>query len=400
MNTSDITDLYENYVIKAYGAQPLALVRGKGSFVWDADGRAFLDFVSGISVCNLGHCHPAVVTAIQKQAGELMHVSNLYQHPLQGQLAKAISDHAMGGKCFFCNSGAEANEGLIKLARLWGSTQNKHEIITMKKSFHGRTLATLTATGQEKVQKGFHPLPSGFVYATFNDLNSVEAAITDQTAAVLLEVVQGEGGIIVADESFIKGLRKLCTEKKILLLIDEIQSGMGRTGYWFAHQHYDIVPDAISMAKAVGNGFPIGCICTAPTLSDIFQPGSHGTTFGGTPLACAAAIAVFETMSQEGFFDNVREKGRYLQGRLNELAEQHASVLGTPRGLGLMLAVPTHRPAAPLIALLRENNLLALLAGPHALRLLPPLTVSTSEIDSAIEKIDAACTFWEKQPAT
>ena len=283
MNSTKIAELQKEYLMPTY-APELALVEGSGTSVWDADGNEYLDFVSGIAVLNIGHCHPKMVHAIQDQVETLVHVSNLYYNEKQPLLAKVLSEHSglPGAKCFFCNSGAEANEGLIKLARLWGSDQGKYEIITMRQSFHGRTLATLTATGQEKVQIGFDPLPEGFIYANFNDLSSIEAVMTSKTAAVLVESIQGEGGVLPADPEFLSDLRKLCDEKGVLLLCDEVQTGMGRTGKWFGFQNYDVQPDAFSLAKALGNGFPIGALVAGETLANTFQVGHHATTFGGT----------------------------------------------------------------------------------------------------------------------
>jgi len=309
--------MQKQYLMSTY-APGIALVEGAGTHVWDAEGNEYLDFVAGIAVTNIGHCHPKMVRAVQDQVETLVHVSNLYYNEKQPLLARALSVHSglPGAKCFFCNSGAEANEGLIKLARLWGSGQGKYEVVTMRQSFHGRTLATLTATGQDKVQKGFGPLPEGFVYATFNDLQSVEDAITSKTAAVLVEALQGEGGVIPADQEFLAGLRKLCDEKGILLLCDEVQCGMGRTGKWFGFQNYDIQPDAFSLAKGLGNGFPIGAIVAGAKLADLFQPGHHATTFGGTPLACAAALSVIEVIEEEELLVNTMMMGAYFVGAL------------------------------------------------------------------------------------
>jgi predicted acetylornithine/succinylornithine family transaminase len=295
MAFEETSKMHEKYVMPTY-APGLTLVRGKGSYVWDEQGKRYLDFTSGIAVTNAGHCHPQVVRAIRKQAGKLMHVSNLYYNEMQPQLAKSLVEKSLRGKCFFCNSGAEANEGLIKLARLWGSEQGRYEIVTMKNSFHGRTLATLTATGQEKVKHGFAPLPEGFVHAEFNNLASCREAVTDKTAAILVEPLQGEGGVVPADPTFMKGLRDLCNEKGILFLCDEVQCGIGRTGQWFGYQRYEVEPDAIALAKGLGNGFPIGAVVAGPKLADTFQPGTHATTFGGNPLACAAALAVINVI--------------------------------------------------------------------------------------------------------
>ena len=379
-------ELFSQYVMPTY-APGLTLVRGAGVSVWDDAGKEYLDFMAGIAVCNTGHCHPAVVEAIRKQAGVLMHCSNLFHNELQPRLAKKISDLALGGKVFFCNSGAEANECLFKLARKWGSMDGRHEIVTMKNSFHGRTLATMTATGQTKYQKGFEPLMPGFAYAEFNNLESVKAAITPATVAVLCEAVQGEGGIVPATPEFMTGLRALCTEKKILLFFDEVQAGIGRTGQWFGFQNYGIRPDGFSMAKALGGGFPIGAAAVTPELSDVFQPGNHASTFGGTPLACAAALATLETIEKEDLLGNaVRMGARFMDG-LKALAPKHACIQSV-RGVGLMVGLVLNVPAKPVEAKLRENGLLCIATGDHVLRFVPPLVVSPAQIDQALAVID------------
>ena len=340
---------------------------------------------------NIGHSHPAVVDAIRQQAGLLMHVSNLYYTENQGRLAQALAGLALGGKCFFCNSGAEANEALIKLARIWGHAKNRFEIITMKNSFHGRTLATLTATGQDKVQQGFDPLPSGFVHAKFNDLESVKNAITARTAAILVEAIQGEGGIIPATAEFMQGLRALCDEKDLLLLCDEIQCGMGRTGKWFAFQHFNIEPDAFSMAKALGSGFPIGAIVTNTKLADVFQPGMHATTFGGTPLACAAALATVQVIEQENLLQHASDLGARFKKGLQALVEKYPKHLAEVRGLGLMLGLVLTSSAKPLEDNLMEMGLITLATAKQVLRFLPPLTVKPNEVDEALDMIIDTC---------
>ena len=392
MNTQDIAKMQTEHLIPTY-APELALVEGSGSSVWDAEGNEYLDFVSGIAVTNIGHCHPKMVRAVQDQVETLVHVSNLYYNEKQPQLAKALSEHSglPSAKCFFCNSGAEANEGLIKLARLWGSDQGKYEIITMRQSFHGRTLATLTATGQEKVQVGFGPLPEGFVYADFNDIQSIADAITPKTAAVLIEALQGEGGVISADPEFLTDLRKLCDEKDILLLCDEVQCGMGRTGQWFGFQNYTVQPDAFSLAKGLGNGFPIGAIVAGENLANTFQVGHHATTFGGTPLACAAALSVIEVIEEEGLISNTRAMGAYLVEGLCELAMKHKQWISGVRGLGLLLGLELDVPALPLQKKLQEKGMLSLATAGNVLRLLPPLNVSQQEVDQAMQLIGEAC---------
>lgn len=392
MNTTQISKLQQEYLMSTY-APGLALVEGSGTTVWDAEGREFLDFVSGIAVTNIGHCHPKMVRAVQDQVETLVHVSNLYYNEKQPQLAQALVGHSglPGARCFFCNSGAEANEGLIKLARLWGSSSGKYEIVTMRQSFHGRTLATLTATGQEKVQAGFGPLPEGFTYATFNDLQSVEDSITPKTAAVLIEALQGEGGVIPAEPAFLAGLRKLCDEKGILLLCDEVQCGMGRTGKWFGFQNYDLQPDAFSLAKGLGNGFPIGAIVAGDKLAGIFQPGHHATTFGGTPLACSAALAVIQVIEEEELLANTMMMGAYLVEGLCEISMKYKKWISGVRGLGLLLGLVLDVPAAPLQKKLQEKGMLALATAGNVLRLLPPMNVTQEEIDQALQLIGEAC---------
>jgi predicted acetylornithine/succinylornithine family transaminase len=400
MNTGEIASLQKEYLMPTY-APSIALVEGIGTFVWDAEGNEYLDFVSGIAVTSIGHCHPRMVRAVQDQVETLVHVSNLFYNEKQPVLAKALVKRSglPGAKCFFCNSGAEANEGLIKLARLWGSADGKHEVITMQKSFHGRTLATLTATGQEKVQTGFGPLPEGFKYAKFNDIQSVEDAITSKTAAVLVEALQGEGGVIPADPEFLSDLRKLCDERNILLLCDEVQAGMGRTGKWFGFQNYDVQPDAFSLAKALGNGFPLGAIVAGAKLADVFQPGHHATTFGGTPLACAAALSVIDVIEEEGLLANTMAMGAYFVEGLCELAMKHKKWISGVRGLGLLLGLVLDVPAAPLQKKLQEKGMLALATAGNILRLLPPLNVSQAEVDQALKLLGEACVDLHEESA-
>lgn len=372
-------------------APGITLVRGAGAHVWDDTGREYLDFMAGIAVCNTGHCHPAVVAAIQHQAATLMHCSNLFHNLVQPRLAQRLSALTLGGKIFFCNSGAEANEALFKLARKWGSAEGRYEIITMKNSFHGRTLATMTATGQAKYQKGFEPLMPGFVYAEFNNLETVRAAVTPATVAILCEAVQGEGGVVPADPAFITGLRALCDEKKLLLLFDEIQCGMGRTGKWFGFQHYGVRPDGFSMAKALGGGFPIGAVAVTPELSNVFQPGNHASTFGGTPLASAAALAVLDTIEKEHLIDNALRMGALFTEGLNALAGKHACIQ-IVRGLGLMIGVVLSIPAKPVETKLRESGLLCIATGDYVLRFVPPLVITADHIQQALEQLDQALT--------
>jgi predicted acetylornithine/succinylornithine family transaminase len=383
-----LIELHNKYVMPNY-TPGLALAKGKGARVWDLDGKEYLDFLAGISVLNVGHCHPKVTKAIQEQAERLVHVSNLYYNENQPRLAEKLSTLSLGGKCFFCNSGAEANEGLIKLARLWGHQSGKFRVVSMRNSFHGRTIATAAATGQVKVQKGFEPMPDGFDLADFNDLGSVEATIQDTTAAVLLEAVQGEGGIIPADQDFIQGVRALCDEKGILMLCDEVQCGMGRTGHWFGFQAYGVQPDAFSLAKALGNGYPIGAVVTGDTLADVFQPGTHASTFGGTPLACAAALATIEVIENEDLLKNARDKGALFTELLQALAEKHTDIKGV-RGMGLMLGLMLEHPAKEVVNAMTEMGLIAIATADVVVRFLPPLNVTEDEIKEAVAIVDKA----------
>ncbi len=385
MNTTEISELHQKYVMPTY-APGLALVRGAGTSVWDAEGNEYLDFSAGLAVANVGHCHPRLSEAIATQARRLMHVSNLYYNELQPQLAQAISERSLGGKIFFCNSGAEANEGLIKLARRWGHEQGRHEIITVEKSFHGRTLATLTATGQDKVKTGFDPLPPGFVTIPFNDLDAVRRAVNERTAGVLVESIQGEGGVRPTDPDYLTGLRTLCDELDILMLCDEVQCGMGRTGDWFGYQGYDVSPDAISMAKGMGGGFPIGGIAAVPALSDVLVAGTHATTFGGTPLACAAGLAVIHIIEEEGLLENALQMGDRLEEGLQPLVDRIEWVEDI-RGPGLMKGLVLNQPAGDLAAALQKKGLLVIATANTVIRLVPPLTVSAEEIDRAVALI-------------
>jgi acetylornithine/N-succinyldiaminopimelate aminotransferase len=395
--TDEIKETFSKHVMPTY-APTRALVKGKGTRVWDADGNVYLDFIAGIAVLNVGHCHPTVVEAIRHQAGELMHVSNLYYTENQARLAKTLSELGLGGKCFFGNSGAEANEGLIKLARLWGHDSGRYEVITMKNSFHGRTLATAAATGQAKIQKGFEPMPEGFACAEYNDIESVKALINERTVAVLLEAVQGEGGVVPADPEFFAGVRALCDEHDLLMLCDEVQCGMGRTGCWFGYQTYDgVTPDAFSLAKALGSGYPIGAVVSGPKLADVFQPGKHASTFGGTPLACAAALATIQVIEDEGLVARAAEAGSTFRQGLEALVDRYEHVVGV-RGKGLMLGLVLDKPAKELTDKMAEQGLLALATAETVVRFLPPLNVKDAELDEALEILDECLAEWHGMP--
>ena len=386
---ADIVQKYKDYVIPTYYPPSLMLVKGKGTRVWDADGKVYLDFTTGIAVQNVGHCHPKVTEALQTQAAKLVHVSNLFHNEHHALLAEKLSRLSLGGKCFFCNSGAEANEALIKLARLWGSDQGRYEIVSMKNSFHGRTLAALAATGQTKYQDGFEPIPDGFLYGELNNLDSIKAVISGRTAAILVEAIQGEGGVVTATPEFMKALRKLCDDQGILLFCDEVQCGMGRTGKWFGFQHTGVLPDAFSVAKSLGSGYPVGGIVTGPKLADVFQPGKHASTFGASPLACAVALATIRTIEEDGLVQRAEEAGQTLREGLEDFIEAYEHVKEV-RGKGLMLGLVLDTPAKPFCQSLAEKGLLAIPTGDNVVRFLPPLTIKDSEIDEALDIIDEA----------
>ncbi|MBC8039600.1 MAG: aspartate aminotransferase family protein [Opitutaceae bacterium] len=396
MSISEITrtttaELYDAHVLKNYGRPALTLTRGSGSWVWDDQGGKYLDFTSGIAVSALGHCHPHWVASIQRQAAELIHVSNLFRNPNQGELARRIVGYAGPGRVFFCNSGAEANEGLLKLARLHGATKAGgqegvcYKVICAKSAFHGRTFGGMSATPQEKIQKGFRPLVPGFAFGELNNLASFEALIDDQTAAIFVETIQGEGGVHPATTEFLLGLRKLCNDHNLLLILDEVQCGIGRTGKFYAYDHSGVRPDAIGMAKGLGGGFPIGAIWIGEKAADLFQPGMHGTTFGGTPLACAAGLAVLDIIEREGLLAHVTKASVVWHDALQALAKDFpAQVLGL-RGLGFMVGLQLASDPAPYVAALREAGLLAPLAGGNVIRLLPPLNATTEELARSVE---------------
>ncbi len=385
----EISALYEKYVMETYARADLLFVRGKGCRLYDSAGKEYLDFAAGIAVCSLGHCHPAVTKAIQEQAAKLVHVSNLFLNEWQPRLAQKLISHGFDGTCFFCNSGAEANEALIKLARKNGSEKGRYEIIVMNDSFHGRTLATLAATGRSKYRKGFAPDMPGFKFVNFNDIDAVRNAITDKTAAVMLEPVQGEGGIIPADGTYLAAVRELCDRNDVMLLFDEVQCGMGRTGSFFAWQSFGVEPDALSMAKALGNGYPIGAMVAKRKYSHVLTPGTHASTFGGTALASAAACAVIDAIDNEKILDNVAKQSKVLMDGLRALSKKYPCIQGV-RGRGLMIGAILDQPAGAVLAILRARGMIALSAGENVLRLVPPLNVSDDDCALALKLIDEA----------
>ncbi len=391
MNTDEIKALNDRYIINTYGARKLALTRGEGVTLWDADGKEYLDFFAGIAVTNLGHCHPAVTEAICEQARKLVHVSNLYYIEPQVRLAELLSNHCFATRWFFCNGGAEANEAAIKLARRYWSEKGtpRGTIVSAEQSFHGRTLATITATGQPKYQQGFEPLPKGFKYVPFNDIAALEEAMTPDVGAVLLEPIQGEGGVRIPDEDYLGKVRELCDRKNTLLIFDEVQTGMGRTGHFLAHQRYGVTPDIMTLAKGLANGVPIGAMgCTEEAASG-FSPGMHACTFGGNPLSSAAALATVSTLTAPGFLEQVAQLGAYFLNRLKDLAAQHASIAEV-RGAGLMAGVEFKEAAAPVVDKLLNAGIICGPAGPKVLRFVPPLIVTKEHVDRVLSVLNAA----------
>ncbi|MEW6523990.1 MAG: acetylornithine transaminase [Bacillota bacterium] len=391
MQSQKTIELEQAHIFQTYKRQPVVLVKGEGARVWDADGREYLDFVSGLAVCGLGHCHPAVTRAIAHQAGQLVHTSNLYYTVPQAQLAARLAALTGLDRVFFCNSGAEANEGAIKLARKFGglSHPDRYHIVCTHGSFHGRTLATLAATGQARYRQGFGPMPPGFRHVPFNDTQELKAAVDRQTAAILVEPVQGEGGVNVANSDFMACLAALREETGVLLIFDEIQCGLGRTGRWFAFEHYGVRPDIITLAKSLAAGVPMGAFCAREEVARALSLGDHGTTFGGNPLATAASLAMLAEMERQGLPDQVTSTGKRLTQGLQELAGRHSMIVEV-RGLGLMVACQLAGDGAPLVDACRERGLLVNCTAGNVIRFLPPLVVSPAEVDRALGILDLA----------
>ncbi|MBA2857928.1 acetylornithine/N-succinyldiaminopimelate aminotransferase [Methanococcus maripaludis] len=376
----------KKYVIGTYGRVPVVLVKGNGMSVFDTDGKEYLDFLAGIGVNNVGHCHPKVVEAIKNQAETLIHVSNIYYNVPQIELAKKLVNLSGLDKAFFCNSGAEANEAAIKLARKYAKANGKEgEIITMEHAFHGRTLTTITATPKAKYQEGFEPLPTGFKYIPFNDIDALKAGISEKTSAIMIEPVQGEGGIHPADKEYLKAVRKLCDENNIVLIFDEVQCGMGRTGTVFAYEQYGVVPDIVTLAKGLGGGFPIGAMVAKSEIASAFTPGSHGTTFGGNPLACASSAAALDVISE--LLDNAVEMGEYFKNSLKTLEEKYEFVKEV-RSLGLMVGVELTFNGSDIVSKMFEKGFLINCTSDTVLRFLPPLIVEKEHIDAMISALD------------
>jgi len=383
-------NLTDRYQFQTYSRFPVGLVRGEGCRVWDEQGREYLDFVGGIAVCALGHSSPLVAHTLEEQAKRLVHVSNLYYTRPQAELARWLVEHCFADRVFFCNSGAEANEAAIKLARRYAGEKHgpeKRVIVSMDNSFHGRTMATLSATGQPKIQAGYDPLLEGFKFVPFNDIGRLEAAMDDSVCAVILEPIQGEGGVVCPEPRYLGKVSELCRDRDILLIFDEVQVGIGRTGRLFAHEHYDVTPDIMTLAKAMGNGLPIGAMVATERLNPVFGPGSHATTFGGTPLVTAVSKAVLQSLVEDGWIEHCRETGTYFKEQLEALAREHPEIKSV-RGLGLILGMEMDSPCAPIVDALLNEGFLINCTHETVLRFVPPLIVTREEIDQLITSLD------------
>jgi predicted acetylornithine/succinylornithine family transaminase len=399
METKKLLDESSLFIMNTYKRFPIVLRKGRGMKVWGADGKEYLDFVGGVAVNILGHCHPRVVIAIQKQAQRLLHVSNYYHIGPQIRLAKLLVQYTFADKVFFCNSGAEANEAAIKLARKYAKeniSPDRFEIITAENSFHGRTLAALTATGQDKFKKGFEPLVPGFKHIPFNDIDTLHKAITKDTCAIMLEPIQGEGGVKVPHPDYLKEVRKICDENNLLLILDEVQTGMGRTGKLFAYEHFGITPDIMTIAKGLGGGVPIGAMLATDKVASAFQPGTHASTFGGNPLVCAAAIATIETLLEDGFIlDQCSRMSEYFKERLGNLKEKFPGLIVDIRGLGLLLGMELTRDCESIVKACLEMGVLINYTAETVLRFIPPLIVQKKDIDhlmNILEKVFGSLT--------
>ncbi len=398
--TDKVVEMYDKYIMCTYKRVPFCLERAKGAKVWGIDGKSYLDFFPGWAVSGIGHCHTMVSNAVAKQAKKLMHVSNNYYSQLQGLLAKKIIEESFKGKVFFANSGAEANEAAVKLARRYGHDKGRpacpmskeqqsgrYQIITMLKSFHGRTLGMIAATGQEKVKKGFEPIPEGFVHIPFNDIEALKEAITDKTAAVMFEPIQCEGGINIATAEYMKEVRKVCNERDILMILDEVQTGMGRTGEMFCFKNYGVTPDVMTLAKAIGGGVPIGACVASEKFQDVLTPGTHASTFGGSPLVSAAALAVFEAIKKEKLLQNTKRQGAYLTKKLKALKKKYPFIKDI-RSMGLVIGVELSVEGDSIYSKCLEEGLLINCTQGNVLRIMPPMNVTKKEIDKAISILD------------
>ncbi len=387
MKKQEIFQAYNDYILSTYTRLPKIFVKAKGMKIWDIDAKEYLDFFPGWGVSNLGHCHPKVLSAVRDQVGKLIHIPNNFYHPHQAKLAKEIVFWSYPAKVFFCNSGAEANEAAIKFCRAYGKGE-RFEIIAFQDSFHGRTLAALSATGQPKYQEGFSPLVSGFKIIPFNDIEKVKSAISDKTVAVMLELIQGEGGINVADKEFIQELRKICNEKNLLLIFDEVQTGIGRTAKMFCYQNYGVIPDIMTLAKALGGGLPIGVMVVKKEIADTFKPGMHASTFGGSPLVCKAALGVFSAIQKEKMLKNAKEMSGYLFEKLAVLKNKYPAIKEI-RGMGLMIGIELNTPGKAIVEECLEKGLIINCTHDTVLRLMPALNVTKKQADKALFILEA-----------
>jgi acetylornithine/N-succinyldiaminopimelate aminotransferase len=388
--SKQLMNIADKVMAKTYKRFPIVITKGKGCSLWDAEGKKYIDFVSGIAVCNLGHAHPRISEALSKQADILLHVSNLYYTEPQIELASLLTENSFADRVFFCNSGAEANEAAIKLARKYFKDKGESEryrIITMEKSFHGRTMATLSATGQEKIRKGFEPILEGFDYIPFNDIDAMRKSINSSTCAVLLEPIQGEGGVRCPDPDYLKAVRRLCDEKKVLLIFDEIQTGMGRTGKFFAYEHFGIEPDIMTLAKALANGLPIGAMLASEEVAQAFGPGAHASTFGGTPIITAASVQVVKVLLEEKLFHHCAKIGAYFKERLQDLKAKHGSIVDV-RGMGLLLGMKLKVEGDTIVNSCMEKGFLINCIQGNILRFIPPLIIEKEEIDALVVCLD------------
>ena len=398
MTNQDVIKISDEVLAQTYGRFPVVIVRGQGCRVWDVEGKEYLDFVAGIGVCNLGHCHPKVVQAIRDQAGKLLHISNLYHIEPQIQLAGLLVKHSFADRVFFCNSGTEANEAAIKLARKYSQDHfgpGRYEIISLQKSFHGRTLAALAATGQQKFHKGFEPMMPGFKFVPQNDLAAMKDAVTDSTCAILVEPIQAEGGVNIPAPGYLKGLRQLCGEKKLLLIYDEVQVGMGRTGKLFAYEHYDVPPDIMTMAKGLAGGVPIGATLATEEVARSFTPGTHAATFGGNPLSSAAGLAALRATLEDGILENCQRASLHFFERLEGLRKKY-SFIKEVRGKGLMIGLEIDREGKSVVTDCLQKGFLINCTNETVLRFVPPLIVTPGEIDSLVRTLEEIFSKWSK----
>ncbi len=389
MTNSEIKEVASKYIINTYGDRSLAFIKGEGPYLWDADGKKYLDFLGGLAVNGLGHAHPKVVAAIRAQAGDVIHTSNLYYIKPQAELAKLLIENSDMDQCFFCNSGAEANEAAIKIARKYAKDtgrKDSYEIITMDNSFHGRTMATITATAQPKYHVGFEPMLEGFKYVPYDDLDATEAAISEKTCAILVEPIQSEGGVNIPSDGYLQGLRELCDQRKLLLIFDEVQTAMGRLGTFFGYQSYGVIPDVITMAKALGSGVPIGAMLAKQNVADSFVPGTHAATFGGNFLSSAAAVATIETILEENLAVNAVKMGNHLASGLLELKGKYP--IKDVRGKGLLRGLVMDVDAKPLATKCIENGLVTICTNDYVLRFLPPLNINAAHVEEAVDIVE------------